>query len=247
MNVKGLIIRETDFGEYDRYITVLTEWNTKITVLCKGVRRRRSPFAAVLHLFSYTEFTLFENKGRYTLTEAQALDSFWGITSDILAYALCCYFSQLTESGLTEYRPEEDGEDRQPYLRLFLCALYSLTSQKRKPSLVKAAYEMRFMSMLGYTPDLSGCVVCGKEPAYFSVENGNCLCARCGSKTGYTVLGRGALAALRFMVSADLKNLFSYTVEEKTEQILVSVCQHYVLYHSERSFDTLHFYQQLLS
>ena len=107
MNIRGLIIRETDFGEYDRYLTVLTQWNTKISILCKGVRRRKSPFGADLHLFCYGEFTLFENRGIYTLKEAETLDSFWEVTGDIVAYALCCYFSQLMETGLAECRPEE--------------------------------------------------------------------------------------------------------------------------------------------
>ena len=41
VTVKGLVIRETDFGEADRFITVLTAELGKIEVLCRGIRRKR--------------------------------------------------------------------------------------------------------------------------------------------------------------------------------------------------------------
>ena len=35
LTCKGLVIRETDFGDTDRYISVLTEEGRRIEVLCK--------------------------------------------------------------------------------------------------------------------------------------------------------------------------------------------------------------------
>ena len=245
MNIKGLIIRETDFGEYDRYLTVLTQWNTKISILCKGVRRRKNPFGAAVRLFCYGDFTVLEKRGKYTLQEAESLDSFWEITGDVEAYALCCYFSQLIETGLTECLPAEWEEERPPFLRLFLCALYALLRQKRRPALVKAALEMRFLEMSGYGADVSGCRACGGELLYFSVENGNGLCAHCGPAPGYQRISRGTAQALQHMLTADLKRLFAYQVGAETEKELAQLCQRYVLYHCDRGFDTLDFYRSL--
>ena len=65
LKTKGLVMRETDFGEADRYISVLTEQGVRIEVLCKGVRRRNSRLAAAVRLFCWSELTLYEGRGDF--------------------------------------------------------------------------------------------------------------------------------------------------------------------------------------
>ena len=100
--VKGLVIRQTDFGDQDRYITLLTEELGKIEVLCRGIRRKRGRLVTATSLFQYSEFTLFAGR-QYQLNDAVIDTAFWsGITGNIEYYALCCYFADLANIAAVE-------------------------------------------------------------------------------------------------------------------------------------------------
>lgn len=239
--IKGLIIRETSFSDNDRYITVLTEKIGKISVLCKGVRRKKNSFSASIRLFCYSELVLHENKGKFILIDAQTISSFWNITADIEKYALACYFSQLIDCTIGDFE-----EEKSEYLRLFLIALYSLTEKNRPISLVKAVFEMRLATIEGFMPDISSCKRCSGNAEYFSVENGNVLCGKCGKNSSYIRIQNGVLDAIRFITSADVKKIFSFIIGNENLLVLSKVCEAYVIYHWARTFDTLDFYKSLL-
>lgn len=246
ITVKGLVIRETDFGESDRYITFLTENSGKIEVLCKGVRRRGGHNTAAVRLFCFSELTLFESRGRYSLNEGVVLRQFWGIAEDIEKYALCCYFSQLADLAA-------DADDGAPeLLTLFLYALYALSEKPRPLWLVKAAFEMRLMSRMGFTPDLTGCAACRREApekAGYSLllEEGVLICSGCKNRIGgtYYFLTEGALAALRHIVTCPVEKLFRFSVGEQTASLLERVCEAFTLYRTEKEFSALQFYHSL--
>lgn len=241
ITVKGLVIRETDFGDSDRFITVLTEELGKIEVLCRGVRRKKGRNA--VGLFCYSELTLFSGK-RYTLQDAVIEMQFWGITSDIEHYALCCYFAELVMQTTEEEQPL--GE----ILPMFLRALYALDKQKRSVEAVKAAFELRLAAELGVSPDLTGCAVCGTVDAEqwsFLLENGAMVCGTCRKRVGgtYFDLSPGTFRAMRHILTCDGKKLFAFAVNAQTAQQLGMVCERYLLYHLDVRCKTLTFYHSL--
>ncbi|HBI64507.1 MAG TPA: DNA repair protein RecO [Clostridiales bacterium] len=243
VTVKGLVIRETDFGETDRFITVLTAELGKIEVLCRGIRRRKGRLANAVRLFCYSEFTLYSGKS-YTLSDAETDMSFWGITSNIEQYALCCYFAELVNLSA-------DSDDTSGgLLPMFLRALYALDRQKRPVQTVKAAFELRLAADLGYAPDLTGCAVCGQaecETWSFLLENGALVCSDCRKRVGgtYFDLPQGVLTAMRYIVSCDGKRLFAFAVSEQTGRQLGQICERYLLFHLDVRCTTLDFYHSL--
>ena len=155
VKLRALGLREVDFGDFDRYLTALTEDGRRIEILCKNARRGKKQNPAARQL-CYSEFILSDRGGRYTLRDADLVHSFFALAGDIEKYALSCYLNELT-TALTV--PDFDN----PALcRLLLYALYALEGGKRDPALVKAAFEWRIMAESGYAPDLTSCGVCGE-------------------------------------------------------------------------------------
>lgn len=155
VKLRALGLREVDFGDFDRYLTALTEDGRRIEILCKNARRGKKQNPAARQL-CYSEFILSDRGGRYTLRDADLVHSFFALAGDIEKYALSCYLNELT-TALTV--PDFDN----PALcRLLLYALYALEGGKRDPELVKAAFEWRIMAESGYAPDLTSCGVCGE-------------------------------------------------------------------------------------
>ena len=65
LEVEGLVIRETQTGEADEILTILTADHGKITVSGKGVRSMRNKHAASVQLFSYSTLLLNKPKKYY--------------------------------------------------------------------------------------------------------------------------------------------------------------------------------------
>lgn len=243
--VKGLVIRETDFGDADRFITVLTVQGARIEVLCRGVRRRGGRLMGAVRLFCLSEMTVYRGRGgKYTLNDASLVQSFWGVTQDMETYALCCYLAEL--AGLMS---EEQAES--PVTRLLLYALRAITEQKRPQGLVKAAFELRLMAESGFAPALCFCGACQNpvaQEAYFSVREGVVLDAACRARLGggdAVRLPEGTYAAMIHILTCEIPRVFAFALGGESAVCLHEVCEKYCLHYTERSFGSLAFYHTL--
>ena len=106
------------------------------------------------------------------------------------------------------------------------------------------------MCLAGYTPELGGCAVCGaKEPEepVLSLETGCLCCRRCRTaQSGRTAaLCPESLAAMRYIISAPAKQLFSFTLGGAALARLGSAAEDYLLCQTERRFSTLDYYKSV--
>ena len=243
--IKGLVIRETDFGESNRYITVLTEQGTKIEVLCHNVRIRNGRLSAAVRLFFFFLFTLYQKGDKYTLNDATLIHSFWGVAQDMEIYALSCYFSECVMAMA------ESSELEPQTTKLILYALRAVSEQKRNQKLVKAAFELKIMAICGFAPDLSACGACLKPingQVYFSVREGVVIDKDCKKRIGgkdFVALSSGTYEAMKYILSCDMSKLFSFTLGTESLNQLSILCEQYTLYHLGRGFSSLDFYRTL--
>ena len=59
----GLVLRETEYKDADKLLTVLTQERGKVTMRARGVRSRSSRLKSGCQLLAYSEFTVFEIQG----------------------------------------------------------------------------------------------------------------------------------------------------------------------------------------
>lgn len=244
----GLVIRENNVGESDRIISILTREKGVVRASARGARKVKSRILPAVQLLTHSDFTLFHGRELYIIDEAEPLHLFLGVRRDLDRLALAQYFAQLEET----LAPQEDGAE--VYLRLALNALYMLETGKRPPALVKAAFEMRLLTLAGYMPDLVACRVCGAYEAahmWFDPVHGDLVCDRCApgedvARDGESLpLAPGALAAMRHTVYADFGRLFSFELPAAALAELGRAAERYVCCRLERSFSTLDFYHGL--
>lgn len=242
--VRGLVIRSVDYKEADKILTVLTGEYGKLTVSARGARRKGSRIAAASQLFAYSEMTLFVYNGRFRLNEAAVLEQFTGIDREIETLALASYLAEVLACE------EEQGQGNPPVLRLALNSLYALAKGLYPKSRIKAAFELRYCALAGYAPDLSGgCAFCGSaapEPL-LAPQAGLLFCRSCTVQAGERglPLDRQALEAARYILHCDLKRLFAFELEGRSQTLLEQACEAYLLARLERGFRTLEFYRTL--
>ena len=239
---KGLVLRETSYKEASKMLTVLTETDGKISVAAKGTRRKGSRIGAASQLLAYSEMTLFSYKGRWILNEANAIELFPAVREHVELLALGSYFAELLEAVTDEDQPNRE------ILSLGLNSLYALGRKTYPKELVKAAFELRLICLAGYEPELSSCVKCGTEDCEspsFGVESGGLLCPDCVAGEQTKPLCSASLSALRYIVGAEPKKLFSFKLGGAAAKRLGDITESYVLAQLERGFKTLDFYKNL--
>lgn len=196
----------------------------------------------------FSDMTLRRNGDRWTLTEAQGVEFFQGLSGDVALLALGTYFAQLLETVSDEDRPGD------MILPLGLNALYAVSSGERPPELIKAAFELRLMCLAGFEPSLGACSACGRGDmtrALLDVGGGAIYCDTCGSgargegRGGYAELDAPSLLAARYITSCAPKRLFSFTLAPASRRKLSEAAERYALAHLDRSFRALDYYRQV--
>ena len=116
----ALVLREVRYKEADRILTLLTSTDGKITVKARGALRKSSKTAAGTQQLTYSEMSLFGNRGKWTVNEAVVKEEFAGLREDIEAFALGSYFAECLEALSVEDQADPE------LLQLGLNSLFAL-------------------------------------------------------------------------------------------------------------------------
>lgn len=242
LTTKGLVLREVRYKEADRILTILTETEGKISAKARGALRKSSRTAAATQQLTFSELTLFGNRGKWTVNEGSVLEGFAGLRGEIERLALASYFAECLETFAVEDEPDP------ALLQLGLNSLYALSEGLGEPEKLKAAFELRLCCLAGFQPDLGACAVCGRtepEDPVLSLEEGRIACRNCRRAGAPGVLlDPEALEAMRYVAAAPAKRLFSFRLEGEAEKSFSRAAELYLQAHAERSFPTLAYYRQ---
>ncbi|MCC8123512.1 MAG: DNA repair protein RecO [Oscillospiraceae bacterium] len=243
ITVHGLVLREVEYKESDKLLTVLTREEGKLTVKARGCRKKASALAACAQLLVYSEMTLYEYRDFVQMSAAESLAQFWGVKGDIDKLALGSYFAETMEAAAVEGRAEPE------LLSLILNALHVLDQRDKPLAQVKAVYELSLLCLGGYEPMLDACAVCGaEEPSepQFSLRDGVLHCAHCRAGVPGQIsmpLCPASLAAMRHVAYGNPKRLFSFALPPEPMARFANVCEAFLLTQMERGFRTLDFYK----
>ena len=108
LTVQGLVLRVSNYNDHDAILSLLTHTHGKLTVKARGLRRKNSPLTAPCQLLTLSVFTLFEYRGMYTINEANVIELFQPIRSDLQLLSLCSYFAQVSDVLCQEDIPNPD-------------------------------------------------------------------------------------------------------------------------------------------
>jgi DNA repair protein RecO (recombination protein O) len=244
INTTGLVLRETAYKDSSKILTVLTSTEGKLTVSARGAMRRGSKVAAATQLLAYSNLTLSRNRDRWTLTEAQSIELFPGLTADLTLLSLGSYFAELLEAVSDEDSPNPE------ILSLGLNALFVLSEGKKNPLLVKAAFELRLMCLSGFEPALTDCYLCGttevRSPK-LDIRGGTLRCGSCrpANDDAAVTLCQSALEAMRYIADSDPKKIFSFKLSGDAQARLGRAAEAYTLAQLDRRFGTLDYYKSI--
>ena len=244
LKIQGLVLRRTEYNDHDVLLTILTRQHGKLTTKARGLKRKNSPLTAQCQLLAFSEFTLFEYRGMYTINEASTIELFHDLRRDLGKLSLGTYFAQAAEVISQEDLPNPELQS------LVLNCLYALSKLNEPEMKVKAAFELRVACIAGFQPELTGCAGCGNQwPDRFDIKAGMAECAACRSPESDGIrmpISPAVLQAMRYICFCASRKIFGFTIPDDAMRQLADVTESYLTTQLERGFSTLDFYKSIM-
>jgi DNA repair protein RecO (recombination protein O) len=242
IRARGIIIKQSDYGEGHRMLSVFTEGYGIVKAVSYGVKKAKSKAAASSQFLCYGDFTFYKSLGKdvMTVNSIDTIDGFYPISEDIKKLSLCVYLSDITYSILGTNNPD----DRM--LHIFLNSIYAIAYKNEDMAKVKAVYELKMMCVGGYMPTVHECASCGSRAVYeFDLLKGGMVCRECGGK--YTVkMTQTLYRALEYITSCPDKKMLSFTADSDVLDALGSLTEQYIALQTDTRYRSLDYYKTML-
>lgn len=252
--VRGLVIRTVDIKESDRLVTIFTEEQGVMTALARGARSVKSRKLAATMQFCYGRYVLYRQGDKHWIKEAELIESFFDIGQSLEGLALATYIAEvLSDVTIAE-------ADRE-LLRLSLNSLYAISKGLYSVEKIKAAFEIRAASILGFMPNILSCHRCDEQGGdfFFDIMGGVIECRACHEKREKSriepddpheshiicILSEGAKIALGYCIYAPVERLFSFNISDSDMHLFARAAEEYLLNQLGHSFKSLEFYKSI--
>ena len=118
----------------------------------------------------------------------------------------------------------------------------TLKKQSIPNMLLRYIFELKIMTVNGYTPQVFECVSCGtSDDVYlFSVDAGGLICSDCrGQLHSLIPLSGSTIYTMQFILVTPIEKLYTFTVTDEVLKELKKVMTFYIRLLTERTFKSL--------
>lgn len=256
---EAIILKQSDLGEADRIITMLTPYKGKLRAIAKGIRRPVSKKAGHLELLCHSQLQIALGRNLDILTQAQTVESFTALRSALWHMTCGFYLAELIDHFI------EDDTRHQDVYTLLLTTLRALnadaleTQQPRNQDqppgtsrdrtlLLLRYFEVHLLTFVGYEPALRACAHCHSElqprENGFNPTLGGALCPDC-SPFWSQALSLNALKALRLLQRTDWEQVPRLRLDARLHSEIEIAMRSLLRYHLERDLKSWTFLEML--
>lgn len=234
VKTNGIIIRIKDTPGKDKLLTLLTE--TGLVTAFITPKRNAGKKSYTFDLFTYGEIVLYKtDSGNYLVNSITPTEVFYSLREDIVRLSAASYLANLAVHAAA------DEETDSGQLLSFLLSAVSRLSKGGNVKKIKPVFELKITQALGFSP----CLEADRKSLsyYFDIDDGR-LYASDSSKG--VLVSRDLILCIYKILNAEAEKAFEFTVSDEEIDLLYAVTQQYLLYHLERSFDSLEFLNGVL-
>lgn len=244
---RALCVRSVNYRDADKMLTLFTLEAGAVDCALRGARRPKAKRRFAGEPFCFAEYVLAEKQGRRTVVEADEIDGFYGLRTDIERYYAATVVIDFIRSFAVENSPDYP---------LFTTAITALKGiETGDPIIAVEWFLIKALDSAGYGMTVGERCDCGEKiegRAFFDFSSSECLCSDCASAgateirfTTYSLLTAiNRLSAEELSLLPDMRDgvkegfdgafadvkarrsvlkLLDYYVEEKTEYPLKTI------------------------
>ena len=241
---EAIVLARMDFGEADRIVTLYSRQNGKLRVIAKGARRPLSRLGPHLEYFSRSRLMLAKGRELDVVTGAETEDAHLAIRDDLDAFGHASHMVEILA------RMTEDRQENAAVFDLLASSL-RLLADGVDAFHVTRHYELGLLTLLGYRPELYGCMECrtalNQAPHQFAAAMGGFLCERCrGHAPGARAVSVDAQKYLRAVDRGGLGATVRFQLESPLRDELEGLLGGYLRHIAERDLGSLRVLREML-
>lgn len=223
---KGIILKISDTPGKDKLLHILTESGLFTAFITP--KRSAGKKSYTFDLFTLGEFILYKtDSGNYLVNSITPQEYFYNLRNDIVKLSAAGYFASLVRHvasyGDIDYKLVFD---------IFIGSLKALANGADVKA-IKPVYEIKMVQLLGFTP----CLEADRKSStyFFDPEDGRLYAE---AVRGGIAIPRSVALSIYKIINSPADTLFDVC---EADDKLYNTAQQYLLYHTEREFDTLRF------
>lgn len=220
IEIEGIVLRETNYSEASKILTVFTKDYGLISVMAQGCRNLKSKLRGVSQKFSYGIFTIhYRENGVSNLRTVDILDPFLTVLSDIEKISYATYLLELSEQVVKE-------SDHLEVFDLLIASLKKM-NEGYSPSIITNILELKLLDYLGIRPVIDGCSICGstKDIVTVSANDGGYLCKNC--MTNQKIYSARTVKLIRMLFYVDISKITKLEIHEDTRREIAEFIEEY--------------------
>jgi len=243
--VEGIVLRQVNYGESDRILSVFTRECGRIDGKARAVRKSAKRFAGRMDIFSQVRLTLDRRRGRINFKEAQLLEGWMGIRADLLRLSWAAAMGELVLALYGENEPHPRAYE------LLLLTLHLLDGEAEPTLGTLCILELRFLEEAGLLPQLGACIQCGEGVSaarrfLFWPELGGLVCAPCRPQAGGMEIPLGTLKGVTLGLRFPINRLARLHLDTHGLEHLRVAVTRFLAFHLGRELKARHFLEGIL-
>ncbi len=211
--INGIVLSESNMGDFDKMLTILTPNVGKISCVAKGARRPKSSLLAGTQMFCFGEYLMFKGSQTYHINSVEPIEVFYNLRVDLNKLKYAVHINKIVQDVTQE------NQNCYKILQLFLNTLYMISETDKNLEMILGVFKLRLLCILGYTPQVvSECINCKEKEnlLYFSIKDNGIKCISCGKQdTSCIKISISTLNAIKYTVTAPPKKLFSFILKDE--------------------------------
>lgn len=204
--VKGIIVNEKPYKESSKILNIITYEYGVIGVLAKGVKKLNNKYHNACSKLVYAEFQIkYKKDGLSSLICADIINYYDKIKTDLKAISYSSFICELAY----QVRKQNNNDK---ILDLLIESLDKI-NEKFDAEVITNILELKYLSFLGISPNLSSCALCKSERILtVSVEKGGFICRE--HHTNEKIVKNKTLKILRMLYYVDIGKISKIDIKD---------------------------------
>lgn len=213
IKINGVILSETNSGDFDKMLTMLTPGQGKISCMAKGARKPKSALLAGTQMFCFGEYLMFKGSQTYHINSVEPIEVFYNIRTDLDKLKYAVHINKIVQDVTHE------NQNCYNILQLLLNTLYTISETDKNLDLVLSIFKLRLLCYLGFKPRVNECVNCKEKEGlnYFSIRDNGLKCEVCSRQDKSTItMSESTLNAVKYTITSPPKKIYSFNIKDES-------------------------------
>lgn len=229
---QGIVLNEIKFKESSKIINIFTRDFGKVNIMAHGAYKAKSKLRPYTQVFTQCDYNLHKGKNWYYINDASIIDTFYTLRERLERTIIGFYIIELLDKSV-------EKEEKNPLLfELLIKGLDVLSKLDNNYLEFLIAYELKYISFIGFRPSLLSCCNCGEKEIKrfsFSIVLGGILCNQCYQEDLSKISIRNEThKILVSLMYAKLDEIYKFNFKKEFLLTSQKIIENYILYHIDR-------------